>query len=81
MRVIQEINNPNFKITLFAWNNRYIVKFENGKLEQTYKVDQFDIGSEVQLTQLLNDNFLNFVQKQFYAMEDQLHQTLLDITS
>lgn len=76
MRVIQEINHPNFKITLFAWNNRYILKFENGKLEQTYKIDQFDVASENELKELLNEQFLHFVHHQFNAMEEQLYRTL-----
>ncbi|MCE2732292.1 MAG: hypothetical protein O9302_00925 [Cyclobacteriaceae bacterium] len=76
MRVIKEISNPSFKITLFAWNNRYIIKFENGRLEQTYKVDQFDISSENDLLSMLDEPFLAFVSEQFLKMEEQQHMAL-----
>jgi hypothetical protein len=76
MRVIHEIAKPAFKITIFAWNNRYIIKFENGRSEQTYKVDQFDVSSENDLMAMLDEPFLAFVSQQFDKMEEQQYLAL-----
>jgi hypothetical protein len=76
MRVLHEISKPTFKITIFAWNNRYIIKFENGRLEQTYKIDQFDVTSENDLMAMLDEPFLAFVSQQFDKMEEQQHLAL-----
>lgn len=69
MRLIGEVPHPDCKITLFNWNNRYLVKVEKGLLEQTYKVNQFDLASEDELYQVVNEEFINEALLQFIAME------------
>jgi len=56
------------KITLFSWNNRYLIKLEQGLLEQTYKVDQFDILNEDELLKLIDADFIQQAQKRFLEM-------------
>jgi hypothetical protein len=46
MRVVGEIPHSDCKITIFSWNNRYLIKLEQGLLEQTFKVNEFDISGE-----------------------------------
>ncbi len=58
MRVIREINHPQCKITIFAWNNRYLVKLEQGLLEQTYKINETDVAGEADLLEMLDDKFI-----------------------
>ena len=76
MRVIGEVPHPNFKITLFHWNEKYLVKFENGPIEQTYKVDAWDLTSEDDLKSLLNDDFIKSVTEQFEAMAKSWYENL-----
>lgn len=76
MRIIGEIPHPSFKITLYAWNNRYLIKLERDKLEQTFKVEQFDITSEKELPLLLSDAFLQQAADRFDEMEQSLAETL-----
>lgn len=76
MRIISEIPHPSFKITLYAWNNRYLIKLERDKLEQTFKVEQFDITSEKELPLLLSDAFLQRASDRFDEMEQSLAETL-----
>lgn len=61
------------KITLFSWNNRYLIKLEQGLLEQTYKIDQFDIANEDELLKLIDDGFMEQAKKRFYEMSVSLH--------
>ncbi|MDQ1089065.1 MULTISPECIES: hypothetical protein [unclassified Siphonobacter] len=68
MKVIGEVPHPSCKITLYAWNNRYIVKVEAGYFEQTYKINEYDITSEDDLKEMLNGPFLDKVMRRFEEM-------------
>ncbi|MBL7841662.1 MAG: hypothetical protein JNJ75_16075 [Cyclobacteriaceae bacterium] len=76
MRIIGEIPHPDCRITLFAWNNRYIIKLEKGYLEQTFKIDQFDLSSEKDLNDLVNEGFIRQAMERFEAMQVSLRNTL-----
>jgi hypothetical protein len=76
MRIIGEIPNPNCKITLFSWNNRYLIKLERGYLEQTFKVDQFDLTSEKDLIALVNNSFIQQALARFDSMDQSLAEAL-----
>ena len=76
MRIVGEIPHDVCKITLFAWNNRYLIKVEQGLLEQTYKVNQFDIATEADLYKLVDDSFINDALNRFSEMDKSLQQAL-----
>ena len=68
MRVVGEIPHPDCKITLFAWNNRYLVKLEQGYLEQTFKIDQFDVTSDADLLTIVDSEFIDKALNRFAEM-------------
>lgn len=72
MRIIGEIPNLNCKITLYHWNNRYLIKLEKGYLEQTFKVDQFELSSEKELTKIVDELFIQKALERFESMEQSL---------
>lgn len=76
MRIIGEIPHPDCRITLFQWNNRYIVKLEKDRFEQTFKIDQFDLSSENDLHTLVNEEFIREAMIRFEAMEHSLQKPL-----
>ena len=76
MRVIGEIPHPDCKITLFSWNNRYLIKMEYGLLEQTFKINQFDLASEAELSTIVNNTFIKESMSRFESMEQSLHKAL-----
>ena len=76
MRVIGEIPDARCKITIFAWNNRYLIKCERGLLEQTFKINEFDIAHEKELYQIIDEAFINAVLNQFNTMELILGESL-----
>ena len=43
MRVVKEIPHSACKITVFSWNQKYLIKLEQGDFEQTFKVSEFDV--------------------------------------
>ena len=76
MRIVGEIPHPDCRITLLSWNNRYLVKVEQGMLEQTFKINQFDILQESDLIKLLDDPFLQECVSRFSEMGQSLHAAL-----
>ena len=44
MRVIAELPHPECKISIFSMNQKYIVKFEQGTFEQSYKLAELDLS-------------------------------------
>jgi hypothetical protein len=76
MRLVGEVPHPELKITLFSWNNRYLVKFEQGYLEQTYKIDQFDVSGDEALKRILDPVFLDSVSQRFRAMDQDWSQAI-----
>lgn len=76
MRVIGEIPHPSCKITLFQWNQKYIIKIEQGPLEQSYKVDETEVIDEAELKSLLNNDFMQSVMQRFHQMHMDLMKAM-----
>ncbi len=76
MRVVGEIPNPNFKITIFSWNNKYLIKLEQGLLEQTFKVSEMDVSGDEVIKKMLDTSFLETAQNRFNDMNQSLFEAL-----
>jgi hypothetical protein len=68
MRIIDTIPHPQLKISIFSMNDKYLLKFEAGPYEQTYKVSHEDTGSLEELKQKVNDYFCNETIRLFREM-------------
>ncbi|WP_020606169.1 hypothetical protein [Spirosoma spitsbergense] len=72
MRFVQDIPHqqyPQFRIGLYAWNGKYIVKIEAGPYEQTYKISEMDILVPDAVPSMLDTEFLTRVAERFRAMD------------
>ncbi|MBC8152835.1 MAG: hypothetical protein H7Z72_07990 [Bacteroidetes bacterium] len=69
MRYLQEIPHAHFRIGLYAWNNKFILKIESGPYEQTYKVSEMDVASPEAVLLLLDEPFLAQIGERFRAMD------------
>ena len=76
MRIIGEIPHSQIKITLFAWNNKYIIKLDRAGFEQTFKIPEFDLVNESQLENLLDESFLTEAILRFEEMDKSLFQAI-----
>lgn len=76
MRIVGEIPHSECKITLFQWNNRYIIKLEQGLFEQTFKINQFDIDNEQELQKILDNTFVKEALDRFHGMATSLREAL-----
>ena len=76
MRIIGEIPHSQCKVTLYHWNNRYLIKLERNGLEQTFKVDQFELTSDKDLQILVDELFLQKALDRFDDMERSMAEAL-----
>ena len=75
MRHIQEIPHEKFKINVFSWNNKYIIKFENTQFEQTYKIKEWELTSQEEISQVI-DLIAKNIEDIFNQMSLSLTQAL-----
>ncbi|MDB5115043.1 MAG: hypothetical protein JWQ79_535 [Mucilaginibacter sp.] len=69
MRIIAELPHPEFKISIFNMNQKFIVKIERGILEQSYKIPEMDLTEGVNsVFELLDEEFLKTVAARFAEM-------------
>lgn len=76
MRVIKEIAHPDYRTTIFQWNNKYIIKMETAMLEQTFKVDQYELASDEDAVKLLDDEFVKRAMDRFGSMASDFGEAL-----
>ena len=71
MRIIAELPHPDFKISILNMNQKFIVKIEQGALEQSYKIPEMDLTDGVNsVFELLDEEFLNKVGVRFKEMRN-----------
>ena len=68
MRVVEEIPHHTFKITVFNWNGKYLVKIEVATYEQTYKIDESSVRGVDDVKRLLTEEFLEACMRRFVEM-------------
>lgn len=81
MRILAEIPHPACKITVFYMNQKYIVKFEKGNLEQSYKIGELEyiISGVDDVKKLINESFINQIMQRFQQMQQDLQHVLKDV--
>jgi len=76
MRIIAELPHPEFKISILNMNQKFIVKIEQGTLEQSYKIFEMDLTDGVNsVFELLDEEFLKTVAARFTEMRKDFKET------
>jgi hypothetical protein len=68
MRVLKEFTKEGIRISIFNWNNKYLIKFEFGPMEQTFKVSELDVFKEDDLKGFYEGEFFEQVVLRFKEM-------------
>lgn len=68
MRIIASIPHPKFSISIFSMNDKYLLKFEAGPMEQTYKLLHSEVDGIDGVKKLVDDVFLEKVRTHFNEM-------------
>lgn len=75
MRIIDTIPHPSISISIFHMNDKYIVKFEAGPMEQAFKFFTEDVKSVERLKMIVNEAFIEKVRIRFNEMFLQMKET------
>ena len=70
MRLIKDIPHERYKIQIFQYNAKYILKIELGQFEQTYKVGDTDVESLQELENMVTPQLLSNALKRFVEMRE-----------
>lgn len=76
MRLVKNIENDFCAANLYSFNNKYIIKFEAGNLEQIYKVSELDVSGEDDIEEMLGDTFMKKVMQRFKDMSEDFEEIL-----
>lgn len=76
MRTLAELPHPDCKITIFGMNQKFIIKFEQGNLEQSYKLAETDVLNGVNgVFEILDEAFIQKVIGHFAQMRKDFIET------
>lgn len=70
MRVIAEVPHSRFKIQIFLYNARYLVKIELGQYEQTFKINESDVMGVEEVKKMITTELLTKCLHRFIAMRE-----------
>lgn len=76
MRVVKELVQEGVRVSIFSWNNKYILKFEQGPFEQTFKLSEMEILEESDLDSFLAGDFFKSIQNRFEEMGQSFRRQL-----
>lgn len=68
MRLVKEVPHERYKIQIFQYNGKYIVKIELGQFEQTFKIGETDVSGIEDVENLITPLILSNSLKRFVEM-------------
>jgi|TARA_R110000737_G_scaffold250424_1_gene260150 hypothetical protein len=68
MRLIAEIPHDRYKISLFNYNAKYMVKIELGQFEQMFKIGETDVMSIEEVKNMITPELLSNCLQRFISM-------------
>jgi hypothetical protein len=77
MRTIAEIPHHTFRVSIFSYNSKYIVKIELGQFEQIYKISELDVNGLDEVKNMLSEQFYENCMDRFLSMREDWHRAFL----
>ncbi|MFN5910191.1 MAG: hypothetical protein ACK45H_02545 [Bacteroidota bacterium] len=68
MRLVKDIPHERYKIQLFSYNAKYILKIELGQFEQTFKIGETDVDGPHDVEQMITPELLSNTLQRFIQM-------------
>jgi len=72
MRLIKTLFIEDIKITIFDFDLKYVIKFENYRLEQTFKLDKLEFNGLDDLERKINSDIIKSIKNRFSDMKSDL---------
>jgi hypothetical protein len=78
MRTVAEIPHHTYKISVFSYNAKFIVKIELGQFEQIYKINEMDVMGLEDVKNMLTPAFLENCMDRFLTMREDWHKSFTE---
>lgn len=73
VRLVKEIPHVRYKIQIFQYNGKYILKIELAQFEQTFKIGDLDVSGVEEVEKMITEELLNNTLKRFVEMREDWH--------
>lgn len=70
MRLLKDVPHDRYKIQIFGYNGKYIVKIELGQFEQTFKIGELDVIGLEEVEKMITPELLSNALKRFVEMRN-----------
>ncbi|MFA9211671.1 MAG: hypothetical protein ACEQR5_07575 [Moraxellaceae bacterium] len=74
MRVVADIPHARYKIQIFSYNAKYLVKIELGQFEQVFKINEADVLGLEDVKRMVTDELLKNSLDRFLSMRTDWEQ-------
>lgn len=68
MRLVKDIPHDRYKIQIFQYNSKYILKIELGQFEQIFKIGEIDVEGLMDVENMITQDLLKNSLSRFVAM-------------
>ena len=68
MRLVTEVPHSRYKIQIFNYNSKFIVKIELDQFEQVYKIGETDVNGVEEVVKMVNESILKNSLTRFIEM-------------
>lgn len=76
MRLVAQIPHPSCRISILSWNGKFLLKFEMGQMEHTFKVAESDSGDLETFQSRITPDFINLVLSSFENLDAAFNQLI-----
>jgi hypothetical protein len=81
VRVVADIPHPRYKIQVFLYNGKYMVKIELGQFEQTFKIAESDVAGLEEVKRMVTEELLKNSLDRFLSMRTDWEQAFRENNS
>jgi hypothetical protein len=74
MRIIATIPHPQLKISIFSYNEKYIIEIEAAQYKQTYKISQDSVNGLEDVKKLCSQTLIDGSMQRFSQMHADFKQ-------
>jgi hypothetical protein len=81
MRIVAQVPHPQMKISIFSWNEKYIIEMEAGQYKQTYKISHDSVSGVDAVKALCDDALVQGTLQRFSLMHADFHNAYQKISN
>jgi len=78
MRLVKELPHERYKIQIFQYNGKFILKIELGQFEQSFKIGETDVYGVEEIEKMISPELLKNSLQRFIEMRNDWNRAFLE---